>query len=116
MTTYPAYAPAGQGADFLNIFAQLGNAYSHSLQSTTREIWASSIRIVQEHAARAIANASQDCMAALARNAVDIQQRSLADLVGANQQALTLMGSAFTNAVMAGVAAPQNYARLLPRA
>jgi hypothetical protein len=109
MTTYPAYAPAGQGAEFLNIVAQLGNVYSHSFQSTARDMWMSSFHIVQDHAARAFANASQECLAALARNAVDIQQRSLADLVGANQQAFALMGSAFTKAVAAG-AAPQNFA------
>lgn len=112
MTTFPPQAPAGQGAEFLNIMAQLGNAYTHSFQSGVQEMWMSSFRIVQEHAARALVNASQECMAALAKNAVDIQQRSFADVVGANQQALTLMGSAFTNAVMAGVT-PQTYTRLL---
>ncbi|WP_338764758.1 hypothetical protein [Massilia sp. METH4] len=110
MTTYPPQAP-GQGADFLNIMAQLGNVYTHSFQSSAQELWMSSTRIVQEHAARAIVNAAQDCMAALARNAVEIQQRSFADIVGAHQQALTQMGSAFTKAVMAG-ATPQPYTHL----
>jgi len=112
MTTFPAFAPAGQGAEFLNIMTQLGNAYTHSFQSNAQDIWLSSFRIVQEHTARALANASQDCAAALARNAAEIGQRSFADMVGANQQALTQFGSAFTNAVVAS-AAPQNYARLL---
>ncbi|HEX8603948.1 MAG TPA: hypothetical protein VF774_14980 [Pseudoduganella sp.] len=112
MTTFPQNAPAGQGAEFLNIMTQLGNAYSSSFQSSAQEMWQSSFRIVQEHTARALANASQECAAELARNATQIGQRSFADIVGANQQALTMMGSAFTNAVMAG-AAPQNYLRLL---
>ena len=111
MTTYPAFAPAAPGTDFLNIFAQLGNAYSHSFQSSAQEIWMSSARIVQEHTARAITNASQDCMAALAKNAADIGQRSFADIVGAHQQALASMGAAFTKSVMAG-AAPQNVGKL----
>ncbi|GGY16627.1 hypothetical protein GJV26_22235 [Massilia dura] len=111
-TMFPASAPVGKGADFLNIMAQLGNAYSNSFQSSTQEIWLSSFRIVQEHTARALVNASQECAAALARNAAEVGQRSFSDIVGANQQALTMFGSAFTNAVMAG-AAPQNYLRLL---
>jgi hypothetical protein len=112
MTTYPPHASAGQGTDFLNIMAQLGNAYTQSWQSRGQEMWLSSMRIVQEHTARAFVNAAQECMAALAQNAVDVGQRSFADIVGANQQAFTLMGSAFTNAVMAG-ATPQAYPRLL---
>lgn len=115
MMTFPAYAPAGNGAEFLNIMAQLGNAYSNSFQSSSRDMWLSSCHIVQDHATRALVKASQDCAAALARNAAEIGQRSFSDIVGANQQAMTLMGSAFTNAVMAG-AAPQNYVRLLRQA
>ncbi|QBE65237.1 hypothetical protein [Pseudoduganella lutea] len=111
MTTYPAFPPAAPGADLLNIFAQLGNTYTHSLQSSTQEIWMSSMRIVQEHTARALANASQDCMAALAKNAADIGQRSFADIVSAHQQAMASMGSAFTKSVMTG-AAPQNFGKL----
>lgn len=105
MVTFPAYAPAGNGAEFLNIMSQLGNVYANSLRSSSRDMWLSSFNIVQEHATRALVNASQDCAAALARNAAGIGQRSFADLVGANQQAMTMMGAAFTNAVMA---APQH--------
>jgi hypothetical protein len=115
MTTFPAFpafAPDAKGAEFLNIMAQLGNTYASSFQSNAQDMWSSSFRIIQEHAARALVNASQECAAALARNAAEIGQRSFSDIVGANQQAMTMMGSAFTNAVMTG-AAPQNYLRLL---
>ena len=112
MTTFPAYAPAGQGADFLNVFAQVGQAYAHSVQSSSQEMWLSSIRIVQEHTARAFVNASQECMAALARNAADIGQRSFTDIVGVNSQAMAVLGSAFTNAMLAG-APPQRFVATL---
>ncbi len=62
-------------------------------------MWMSSARTVQEHATRAMVNATQECIAALTQNATDLQQRSLARLGSANQQAPTLMTTAFTNAM-----------------
>jgi hypothetical protein len=47
-------------------------------------------------------NATQECIAALAQNAAAIQQRSFARLGMANQKAMEIMTTAFTDAVTAG--------------
>jgi hypothetical protein len=105
ITTYPTVAPAialGQDNPFLDMMSKVSNAYSDSMQTNASELWMSSARIVQEHTTRAMVNATQECIAALAQNAADIQQRSFVRLGTANQKAMEIMTTAFTDAITAG--------------
>lgn len=81
------------------MMSQIGNVYSDSMKVNASEMWISSARIVQEHATRAIVNATQECITALTQNASDLQQRSFIRLGGAHQRAMELMFSAFTDAM-----------------
>lgn len=104
MTTYPiasAIKPPDTNPLF-DMMTKVSSVYSDSLQSNANELWMSSARIVQEHATRAMVNATQECIAALTQNAAEMQQRSFARLGSANQQAMTLMTTAFTNAMFSG--------------
>jgi hypothetical protein len=105
VTTYPNFAPAielGKNNPFFDMMSKVGNAYSDTMQTNANELWMSSARIVQEHTTRAMVNATQECIAALAKNAADIQQRSFARLGAANQRAMEIMATAFTDAMTAG--------------
>jgi dihydrodipicolinate reductase len=105
MTTYPNLAPAieiAQNNPFLDMMSKVGNAYSDSMQTNAGELLMSSARIVQEHTTRAMVNATQDCIVALAQNAADIQQRSFVRIGTANQKAMEIMTTAFTDAMTAG--------------
>jgi hypothetical protein len=105
ITTYPNLGPAfeaGKNHPFVDMMSKVSDVYSDSMQTNAGELWMSSARIVQEHTARAMVQATQECIAALAQNAAAIQQRSFARLGTANQQALEIMTTAFTDAMMAG--------------
>jgi hypothetical protein len=105
MTTYPTLVSPfkpGDSNPLFDMMAKVGSVYSDSMQSNANELWMSSARIVQEHATRAMVNATQECIAALTENAADLHHRSLARLGSANQEAMTLMTTAFTNAMMGG--------------
>ena len=103
MTTYPIASAIKPGDNPLfDMMTKVGSVYSDSLQSNANELWMSSARIVQEHATRAMVNAPQDCIAALTQNVADLQQRALVRIGSANQQAMTLMTTAFTNAMFSG--------------
>jgi hypothetical protein len=91
----PATPPAADNP-FLGLAEQVGKAYSAPIQGDLQELWLSSMRIVGEHTARALAKASQDCVAALTQNAAGIQQRSMLHLWEANQQAFSLIAGAYT--------------------
>lgn len=82
--TFPAASSAG------GMWEQIFSVYRRAFEHSNQELWMSSARIVQEHAARAWIDASQSCMAALAENAAGIQQRAFAQLLGAQQQAATI--------------------------
>jgi fibrillarin-like rRNA methylase len=104
ITTYPNLAPAlkaGNNHPFVDMMSKVSNVYSDSMQTNAGELWMSSARIVQEHTTRAMVQATQECIAALAQNAAAIQQRSFARLGTANQQALEIMTAAFTSAMTA---------------
>jgi hypothetical protein len=104
-TAYPNLAPAfelSKNNPFFNMMSKVGDAYSDSMQTNANELWMSSARIVQEHTTRAMVNATQECIAALAQNAAAIQQRSFARLGTANQKAMEIMAAAFTEAMTAG--------------
>ncbi|MDB5906083.1 MAG: hypothetical protein JWP34_197 [Massilia sp.] len=103
MTTYPNFAPAiemGKNNPFFDMMSQVGTVYSDSLQPNAGELLMSSARIVQEHTTRAVVNATQDCIAALSKNAADVQQRSFARFGVANQKAVEIMATAFADALI----------------
>ncbi len=78
---------------------QVISVYQRAFEHSNQELWTSSIRIVQEHAARAWVEASQSCMAALAENAAAIQQRAFTELVGAQQEAATIATTQISEAL-----------------
>lgn len=84
---------------FAEMMTGIGNAYAMPFQATAQELWTSSARIVQEHAMRAMVNASQDCMTALAENAAALQQRAVGHMFEANAKAMEAMSTAFTKAL-----------------
>jgi hypothetical protein len=87
---------------YFDMLAKIGNAYTDSAKVDADQLWASSARIIHEHTTRAWLSASQACMEALAQNAAAIQQQSFARMGAANQKAVEIMTSAFTDAMMAG--------------
>ncbi len=104
-TLFPTIAPAIEAPahnPFHDLWARVGKAYTDPFQHNAQEIWSSSVRIVNEHAARAIVNATQECMAALTQNAAGIQQRSFQQLWGAHQEAMSLFTDAYTRALTGG--------------
>jgi hypothetical protein len=95
---FPAAIPAMPSAG--NMWEQIFSGYQRAFEHSNHELWTSSVRIIQEHAARAWIEASQSCMAALAANASAIQQRTFADLIGAQQQAAVIAAKEVTEALV----------------
>ena len=91
-TFTPLTIPAGSSAG--SMWEQIFSVYHRAFEHSNHELWTSSARIIQEHAARAWIEASQSCMAALAENAAGIQQRTFASLLGAQQQAAAIATTA----------------------
>ena len=92
----------GVNNPYLDMLTKIGNVYTDSAKGDADQLWKSSTRIIQEHTTRAFMSASQECMQALAQNAAAIQQQSIARMGTANQKAVEIMTSAFTDAMMAG--------------
>lgn len=93
---YPTFAPASH--PFFGVAAQLHQTYANPLQQSAQEWWTSSVRIVQEQTVKAVVEASQQCFAALAQNAADLNQRTFFRLCDAHQEAFTLMTGVWTSA------------------
>jgi hypothetical protein len=91
---------------YLEMLSRIGNVYTDSVKVDADQLWTSSARIIHEHTTRAWISASQACMEALAQNAAAIQQQSFARIGTANQKAVQIMASAFTDAMMAGFRPP----------
>ena len=90
---FPVQFPvASKGTDLWSSVAQV---YGDAVQDSSRELWTSSARIIQEHATRAWINASQACMQDLARNAAEVQQRSAAQMATAGRQVAELIGNEY---------------------
>lgn len=83
------------------MWSKIGAAYSRPMQKAAQEWWTSSAMIIQDHAARAWLESSQACMNALAKNAAAIQQRTMMQLMGANQAAAIIATEEMTEAALA---------------
>ncbi|WP_377705544.1 hypothetical protein [Pseudoduganella sp. UC29_71] len=83
-----------------NIWEPVFSVYQRAFEHTNQELWASSVRIIQEHAARAWIDASQSCMTALTENAAAIQQRAFTKLVDAQQEATAVAAKEVTEAIV----------------
>lgn len=105
LTTYSTSAPPltlGANNPFFDMYAKIGEVYSESMKTDAGQLWTSSARIIQEHSAQAVMNASQNCLAALAQNAATIQQQSMARIGAANQKAFEIMAGAFAQSMQSG--------------
>lgn len=99
----PNMAFAGANtAPLFDTWNQIAGLYREAMQASAQQMWLSSLNIIQEHTMRAFMAAAQSCAEALAKNAVEVQQQSMARFIDVNQRAATLMGSAFTEAWMPG--------------
>jgi hypothetical protein len=99
--TFPAFEP-GTNNPFLDIWWKVAGLYKDGLRADSEQLWVSSTRIIQEHTMRALVQASQSCAEALAKNAADMQQKSVARMAETNQKAMEMMGQAFVDAWTAG--------------
>ena len=84
-------------------WARIASLYQDVMQASAQRLLFSSANIIQEHTMRAFMAAAQSCAEALAKNAMTIQQQSMARFADVNQQAMGMMGSAFMNAWMGGM-------------
>jgi hypothetical protein len=91
--------PAGIQNPFLDMWPKVGDLYKDAMQGSAQDLYLSSARIIQEHTMRALMTAAQSCAEALAQNAANIQQQSLARLADTNQKAAGMMGSAWFDAM-----------------
>lgn len=81
----------------------IAGLYQNAAQQSVQQLFLSSANIIQEHTLRAFMAAAQSCADALAKNALSVQQQSMARFAEANQQAMGMMGTAFIDAWTAGL-------------
>jgi hypothetical protein len=84
-------------------WAGIAGLYQDAARNSAQQLWFSSANIIQEHTLRAFMAAAQSCADALAKNALNVQQQSLARFADANQKAMGLMGSALVDAWTVGL-------------
>jgi hypothetical protein len=87
-------------APLFETWNRIAGLYREATQASMQQLWLSSANIIQEHTMRALMAAAQSCAEALAQNAVEVQQQSMARFMEVNQKAASLMGSAVTEAWM----------------
>lgn len=87
-------------APLFETWNQVAGLYREAMQASAQQLWLSSANIVQEHTMRAFMAAAQSCAEALAKNAVEVQQQSMARFMDVNQKVAGMLGSAFTEAWM----------------
>jgi hypothetical protein len=88
---------------FFDTWSNVMGLYRDAMGTSAQQLVLSSASIIQEHTLRAFMNASQACAEALAKNAMDVQQQSMARFAEANQKAMGMMGQAVTEAWTAGM-------------
>ncbi|WP_143133169.1 hypothetical protein [Pseudoduganella namucuonensis] len=111
---YPAFFPTpsvvtynwGAGQPIADMWARIGSVYHQSMQQASQELWTSSMRIIQDHLARAWMDAPQSCMSALAQNAAEVQQRAMVQLMGANDEATAIVAEEINEASVTTSALP----------
>lgn len=81
----------------------IAGLYRNAAQQSAQQLFLSSANIIQEHTLRAFMAAAQSCADALAKNALSVQQQSMARFADANQQAMGMMGAAVIDAWTAGL-------------
>ena len=96
-----AFAPAMPTALF-DTWSGVAGLYRNAMEASAQQWVMSSANIIQQHTLQAVINASQACADALAKNAVEVQQQSLARYTEANQKAFELMGNAWLKAWVPG--------------
>lgn len=97
----PSAAFAGANtAPLFDTWNRVAGLYRDATQASAQQLWMSSAAIIQEHTMRAFMAAAQSCAEALAKNALEVQQQSMARFMDVNQKAASLMGSAVTEAWM----------------
>jgi hypothetical protein len=84
-------------------WGHVAGLYQEAAQASMQQLLFSSANIIQEHTLRAFMAAAQSCADALAKNALSVQQQSLARFADANQKAMGMMGNAFIDAWAAGM-------------
>jgi hypothetical protein len=95
-----AVFPVVTTAPFFDTWTNVAGLYRDAMNANAQQLLQSSVAIIQEHTLRAFISASKSCADALTKNAVAVQQQSLGRFVDANQQAVGVMGRAFTQAWM----------------
>jgi hypothetical protein len=88
-------------------WAGIAGLYQNAAQQSAQQLFLSSASIIQEHTLRAFMAAAQSCADALAKNALNVQQQSMARFAEANQQAMGMVGTAFIDAWSAGLRPPR---------
>jgi hypothetical protein len=87
--------PNMMSAPWLDTLARISSLYQDAMQASMQQLMLSSANIIQEHTLRAFMEAAQACADALSKNALSVQQQSMARFADANQKAVGMMGSAF---------------------
>lgn len=105
MNVYPGAAFSAMPNPMLDTWSGVAGLYRKAMETSVQQMVLSSTAIVQEHTLRAFMSASQACAEALAKNALSVQQQSMARFVEANQQAMGMMGGAWMKAWTGPVAA-----------
>jgi hypothetical protein len=88
---FPTLTPA----PFFDAWSNVAGLYRDAAQSSTRQFFLSSARIIQEHTLQAFVAAAQGCTDALAKNAMSVQQQSLERFLDANQKAMGAIAKVF---------------------
>lgn len=103
ISAYPNAAIPSISVPFLGIWSDIAGLYRETVKTNTQQMLLSSAGIIQEHTLRAFITASQACADALAKNALSVQQQSMARFADANGKAAGMLGRAFTQAWMVGL-------------
>ena len=88
----------------LDTWTGVTGLYRKAMEASFQHMVLSSTAIVQEHTLRAFMSASQACAEALAKNAMAVQQQSMARFAEAHQQAMGMVGGAWMKALTGNAA------------
>jgi hypothetical protein len=91
----------------VQMWTKVASVYRNLVQESATQLWLSSAQIIPEHTLKAFADASQSCFDALTKNAAAVQQQALVKMIGANQQAATIVGNEVSDAVLSSMKLPE---------
>ena len=92
-----AVFPGMMPPPLFDTWARIAGLYQDAMRGSAQQLMFSSAAIIQEHTLRAFTAAAQSCAEALAKNAMSVQQQSMERFADANQKAMGMMGTAFTD-------------------